>query len=440
MSYLRVPGILMLYHHPFIRRASTIMEHVNALRNHSAFKVWNLNTELGFPAGLDDCRFDTIVLHYSLFGPTSHLLKAQFLEYLERSTDSYKIAVLQDEYTGSPQRFEFLDRYCIDCVYTLVEPQYFDAVYGRHTKVKKLIWTIPGYVSDDLIAKAPRFTKPDAKRQIDIGYRARQPRPFLGRGGREKYDIAVGFRERAASAGLTVDIETAEDRRIYGDDWYRFLGDCRAALGVEAGSSIIDLDGSVRSAYEQLIADHPDTPFEEIAPHLEQWEGNVPYRTISPRHFEAAALRTCQILFEGTYSGILQPMVHYIPLEKDFSNFDEVLSMFRNDELRQQLTENAYRDLIASGDYSYRRFAEEFDDELMKEGLQPGITAENVTAVDRLLRRDRMQRQSRAWLAATQYRPFPGQRVILPIAWPLAVVAVRGYRRAKMAISRKAYS
>jgi len=70
---------------------------------------------------------------------------------------------------------------------------------------------------------------------------------------------------------------------------------------------------------------------------------------MSPRVFEAAAVRSCQILFEGRYSGILEPMVHYIPLKKDFSNFEEVLRRYRDESIRRELTENAHRDLIASG-------------------------------------------------------------------------------------------
>ena len=77
-------------------------------------------------------------------------------------------------------------------------------------------------------------------------------------------------------------------------------------------------------------------------------EEEIPYRTISPRHLEAAAFRVCQILFEGRYAGLLEPMVHYIPLRKDFSNLDEVLDRFRDADLRAQIAENAYRDLIAS--------------------------------------------------------------------------------------------
>ena len=68
---------------------------------------------------------------------------------------------------------------------------------------------------------------------------------------------------------------------------------------------------------------------------LYQYEDNIPYRTISPRHFEASALRLCQILLEGKYSGVMRPMVHYIPLKKDFSNFDEVRIWIARDSSQQ---------------------------------------------------------------------------------------------------------
>ena len=46
-------------------------------------------------------------------------------------------------------------------------------------------------------------------------------------------------------------------------------------------------------------------------------------------------------------------MVHYIPLRKDFSNLDEVLDRLSDVDVRDELTENAHRDLIASGEWSY---------------------------------------------------------------------------------------
>jgi len=366
-----VHGILLLYHHYWAKNAPTIMENINSFSKYSKFKVWSVNTEKGFPSGLNRFEFDIIVLHYSLFG-SYYLLNRAFLEYIERSKSSYKIVFFQDEYHYCQQRFAFLNKYNIDCVYTLLHPDYFKDVYLKYTNVRKLVHTLTGYVDDALIENAKRFSKPDHAKNIDIGYRGRPLKYYMGKGSQEKHEIAKHFSEHAKGLGLMLDLESTEKARFYGDKWYKFLGDQKACLGTEAGVSIFDVEDVVRNEYERLIAENPSMTFEEMSERfLKRWEGNIPHRVISPRIFEAAAFRICQILYEGEYQGILQPMIDYIPLKKDFSNFDDVIKLFRDTQFRQQITENCYRDLIASGKYSYRKFIEGFDRELMAEGFSP---------------------------------------------------------------------
>ena len=96
MEKTSVNGILVLYHHYLFENASTIMEHVNSFKENSTFKVWNVNTELGFPVGLNQLEFKIIVLHYSLYG-TYYLLNNKFLNFIEKSKNSYKICFFQDE-------------------------------------------------------------------------------------------------------------------------------------------------------------------------------------------------------------------------------------------------------------------------------------------------------------------------------------------------------
>ncbi len=244
----------------------------------------------------------------------------------------------------------------------MLAPEYFKDVYQKYTNVPKFVHTLTGYVSNDLIRKAAQFAKPDYARTIDVGYRGRQLPFYMGKGAQEKYQIALRFRQHASDLGLKMDLETREGERLYGDAWYRFLGNCKTCLGVEAGVSIFDTEDVVRIEYERLIAEKPAMTIEEMSERLlNRYEDNIHYRTVSPRHFEAAAFRICQILYEGDYQGIMKPMVHYIPLKKDFSNFSEVIRLFRDDRFRRQITENCYRDLIASGKYSYRNFIKSFD-------------------------------------------------------------------------------
>lgn len=370
-----INAILLIYDHPLQLDAPTILEHMNSFEQWSAFKVFPINTKFGFPEELYHFNFRIILMHYSLFGSHTYALNEEFKSYLANAKESYKIAFFQDEYYYCKQRFDFINRYNIDCIYTLLEPTCHKNVYLKYTKVPKLIYTLTGYVNDSLVDIGRSFTRQDEQRTIDIGYRGRHLPSFTGKEAQEKVEIAVRFKKYAADLGLKLDIETAEAARIYGDNWYRFLANCRAVLGVEAGVSIFDLEDRVFSAYADIKKQLGREPSYDELPRnlLEQWEGNIFYRTISPRHFECAALRVCQILFEGQYSGIMKPMVHYIPLKKDFSNFDEVIRLFKDKNIRQQLTENAYRDLISSGKYTYKSFIESFDNELIKNGFRPEI-------------------------------------------------------------------
>lgn len=414
-------GILLLYHHPLRADAPTIEEHVGAWERHSRYPVFKLNTQLGFPRELGGMRFKAVVLHYSLFGSGRYMLDERFLAYL-KGCGSYKVAFFQDEYYFCQARFAFIDDYKLDCVFTLLDPAYWDQVYLKYTKVPKLVHTLTGYVGQEMVALGNRLAKPDAERPIDIGYRARSLPYYMGAGAREKAGIADGVKPRALELGLKVDIDTTEANRIYGHHWYDFVASCKAMLGVEAGVSVFDLEDVVRPACEKLLAEKPDATFEEAyATILAPWEDRIFYRTLSPRHFEGAAFRTLQILFKGHYNGILQADTHYLALEKDFSNLEAVLARFQDPQERRRITDNAYQDLIASGKYTYQAFIEGFDSEVAASGIQPGMGAIEREAVWRKLHADRPQRAIPAYTKEYLRRSFPGRKLLVDHVKPWLV-------------------
>lgn len=367
-------AVVLLYHRRPQRwypDATTVVEHVRAFNRYSRFDVHALNVDCGFPSGLEGIEPGAIVLHYSLFGSMPYYLTKRFLSWLDRSR-AYKICFFQDEYFYCRQRFQFLDEHEVDCVFTLVGPERWSEVYGRYAHVSRLEYNLPGYVSDELLAASARHARPVATRVIDVGYRARPLPAHWGRGAREKTEIGERFAELAADTGLTLDIDTSEAGRLYGAAWYEFVASCRFMLGVESGVSVFDLEDEVREQYQQLCAQGITPTLAELERGaLGRWDGRVPHRTISPRHFEAAALSTGQILFEGHYAGVLEPGVHYIAVRKDFSNFDEVVESIRDPAVRERLVDTAYRDLIGSGAWSYSRLLRQFDDVLADAGLIP---------------------------------------------------------------------
>lgn len=434
-SRKRIPGVLFLYNRPTLPwavvDADNVDENIAAFMRHSRLPIWGLNTDLGYRPALDRLDFDAVIAHYTVFVPgtfypRNYLLDQRFLDFLERS-EAYKVAFFQDEYHWCHLRFAFLRDFGFNCVYTLLEQPHADEVYKPNTDVTKVVPHIPSYVGKELTRAARRYRKRDSRRSIDIGYRGRSKmHAYFGRGGQEKIEIGDRFAERAKGSGLKVDISNRDEDRIFGRAWHRFMADCRATLGTESGVSCFDLEDEVRLEYEQLAADGHEPTLEEMERGaLGRWDWKIPYRTVSPRNFEAAAFEVAQILYEGSYSGVLEPMRHYIPLRKDFSNYEEAIARFLDDDLRRELVQTARRELVDSGEYSYERFISSVDDTLEEAGVRAGPHSREVARVARDLPRSPLERWKRFRL--TRLNRLYVER---PHLWRLAMRIEAPYWRA----------
>ncbi|HJZ94706.1 MAG TPA: hypothetical protein VKE40_27825 [Gemmataceae bacterium] len=378
---VRVPGVLLLHEDPLVQDATTVREHVGAFGRHSRFAWYPFNVAFGLPPALARYEFAVCVFHYSL-RPTYHWLTNLLREYLLACPGTYKVAIFQDEYWYFWEREQFLTEFRIDCLYSRHKPQHVREVYAPRLPIKKFVHYLSGYVTEDLVARVTRLARPYVDRPIDVGYRGRRLPHYAGRGGQEKGEIAEQFLARAGGRGLRLDVAVGEGDRLYGADWDRFLADCRAVLGVEGGVSVVDPCGRFKAEYERLIRQDPGLTFEDYAarmgPEFQALEDRIDYRSLSPRHFESAAFRNLQILYEGRYDGILEPWVHYVPLRKDFGNLDEVLAVLADPARATAIIDRTYADLIASGKYSYQRFVRSFDEELIAAGIRPEIRPDPI--------------------------------------------------------------
>jgi glycosyltransferase involved in cell wall biosynthesis len=351
--------ILVLYD-PGSLHISTVIEHVLSFHRFSRHTVH-------YAAGTRDANidlalsiYDVLVLHYSV-----RISLESFLpEGLGRKIAAFaglKVLFIQDEYETTETARIWMDRLGIHVLFTCVSPQYARIVYPRERYPgMSIVHNLTGYVPDE--RKIARFRMPLKERKITIGYRGR-PLPFwYGDLGREKISIGQEMRRICEERNVTHDIEWTHEARIYGDRWYEFLGSCRATLGTESGSNVFDYDGKIRANIEQALAEDPALSYEEAhRRHIGEQEGRVIMNQISPKVFEAISLKTALVLFEGTYSGVVEPDRHFIPLRKDFSNVEDVLKKLRDDAFLDSLTERAYQDVIASGRFTYQAFIEGFD-------------------------------------------------------------------------------
>jgi len=307
---------------------------------------------------LDLDYFDVAVIHYSVVLSSLNYLSADFRDKLRRFR-GLKVEFIQDDYRWIDRETAASRDIGINVLFTVAPEPAASQVYDERLPGVRRVLTLTGYVPENLVG---RPIKPLGERTIDVGYRARDLPFWLGRLSREKVWIGQRFLERAPAYGLRCDIAWTEDQRIYGERWIEFVSSCRATLGCESGASIADFDGSVEQAVLTFMGAHPRATFEDVHEAvLRPYEGNVVMNIVSPRVFEAAALGTALVMFPGEYSGVVSPEKHYIVLEKDFSNMDDVVDKLRDDKLVSAMTARARHDLIESGRWGYRAFVDQFD-------------------------------------------------------------------------------
>jgi hypothetical protein len=227
-----------------------------------------------------------------------------------------------------------------------------------------------------------RPDKPDAIRPIDIGGRSARYPAFIGDDERNLvHDL---FSRIGPTVGLRVDIDIGS--RLDRGGWARFLNDCRATIGTEAGSwyleqddrtvleirkflnaragpGAIKADGLLHSLSRRLpyraktwlkgllkvsplrheAFDEGEVSFADIEARFFARRPRCPVysKCISSRHFDAAGTGTCQILLRGRYNDILTADEHYIALDPDLANLSDAIARFRDPTERRRVAEAA---------------------------------------------------------------------------------------------------
>lgn len=353
--------IAILYDHTSTY-TNTVREYLTAFAQYSRHRVFFVpasNYHPNPPPQIDLSIFDVVVIHYSI-----RLCFNTLLPVYARALENFgglRLCFIQDEYDYTEIARQAMDRFGVHVVFTCVPEEYRERVYptDRFPNVE-FVQVLTGYVPLDL--EAPGRHKPFKDRRFVLGYRGRALPAWYGDLSREKLLIGQRVRDACVARGVAVDIEWDDNHRIYGEQWYDFMRDCRATLGSESGSNVFDDHGDIRHAIQRAVRRNPDLPYETIhAKYIAAHEGAVRMNQVSPRIFEAIALRTALILFEGTYSGVVAPDLHYIPLKKDLSNLDDVLKQLADDDYLERLTARAWDDIVGSGRYSYRSFIQLVD-------------------------------------------------------------------------------
>jgi len=228
----------------------------------------------------------------------------------------------------------------------------------------KFEYVLTGYFQTERIGQIASFGKRFHERHWDVGTRVNFIRAYLGKGAQKKGEIALKFRDLVKEDDLKVSISTDPKDVLIGDDWLRFLGDCKYTIGSRGGASLMDKYGDLKRKVDDFYALNPTAVFEEVEKVCFPGEDIYDFSAIGPRTIEAAASRTCQILIEDDYLEGMKPWIHYVPLKENFSNLNEVKEFIKNTEVGSKMSEECYNLLIESGSYFYGAYAKKVLEEI----------------------------------------------------------------------------
>lgn len=340
----------------FSHPANVVRDHIDAVRKGLGRRCVEINPIRSRPPNVvKSASFDAVVIHYSIYTLGSYFFPSDWRDFV-KNFDGFKAQFIQDEYRHIDEMNDLCLENGIDVVYSILDKNAAEVVYKPLIEASvPIITSLPGYIADEYLKSS--FC-PLNERAYDVVYRGRELPANLGRHALKKSEIGRGFSKIANRKGLVTDIDWTEESRIYGSSWFEFLGNSRCTLGVEGGMSIFDFSGVLERLWYQIDREFPGlSEVEKYDRFFSGFEGNLVYKTITPKFFEAICARTALILYPGSYSGILAPGKDFIVLEEDFSNIEDVVKMIRDPIFLEDLVTNLYEKVTADRSFLQSSFS-----------------------------------------------------------------------------------
>lgn len=400
--------VLVIYHHDLgFPLRKTVEDSLTCFEKYTSLNCFYLNVAFGVPDYAIKVNYDLVIYHNIFLSKRS--LPRRFNKVLKQSeilkrVSGYKIAFPQDEYEFTNSLNKFIVDFNIDHVFSITPESQIPVIYHSIDRNKiKINRVLTGYLDRSTVSEITEHLKTVRNRSIDIGYRANKLSYSLGKHAYLKYYIGEMFMDKCRGLSLKKDISNNPKDTFLGFSWYKFLCDCKYTLGVEGGASIHDPDGKIADEVKAYINSHPKASFEEVHSNLlERYEGNLKHQVLSPRILECCVTKTCQVLIEGEYNGILKPNIHYIELKKDFSNLHDVIEHISSDILRSEITERAYNDVMMNEKLYYDNYVKD----LIRVSLGKRYVFKKISEIDLEISKKLKRRETFLWGYVIPTRSF----------------------------------
>lgn len=311
------------------------------LKNHKVISINVLNRKQTHRFLKKEIKnFDLIVLLHSVLGDNIKLIDP-FTSYL-LNRKGRLLSFVGNEYSLLSEKKEFLTQINVDYIASQLPKKPSSFLYND---------------IDAKLILAPHalnhtFYTPKKKKIFDVSFvGARYPK-FIG--DQERNSFIEHFLKQ--NLNLNNHISLGRNKNVPRQVWSEILQKSKATIGAEAGTYFLDNKGELLQKAKQYCIDFPNASVEELYEKIFiKHQGSfINGKAISSRHFEPIGTKTCQILLEGYYNGILKENEHYISVKKDYTNFEEAFEIYLDPNKRHMITENAYEYVLENHTYDIR--------------------------------------------------------------------------------------
>lgn len=334
-------------------------------------RVVYYNQRLAVEKTLAAKNFDAILIHWSIF-----IIRDQYLPpYIRRFVADFKgpcLQTIRDEYRFINQMTSRQSELGVDVLFSALRTTTINEVYTQpHVSDMYKVSTLPGCAPELFMEMdVPAI----AERPLHVTYRSRELPPIVGTFGIMKLLMGERLRELAIERGLDVDISSKNEDRVYGDGWVQLHLAGKAVFSAPGGSGMFDFTGEAHAKYTEYSTEHPQaSSLEIIEAVLKPYDNNIIHSQITPRTFEAIALRTALLMPVDDYRGVIEPWRHYIPVHGDFENMDEIVAHLKDNKFLQAMVDRTFDEILIERGFTRSRFIKQFDLAMMH--LAPSIFA-----------------------------------------------------------------
>ena len=303
--------VLVLWRQPVINMRNTIIDHAFSFQKYDVkneyfyFNIYNGRFAEDY-SWIDDKMFDIVIFHYSAVSLRgSNRYWDNFLHLMISIWSDYpckKIIIPQDDYTVTKRIWDLALGIKADVIYTVIRECDCAVLYPKEKLGNIEIKTVlTGYVEEDYVNKI--HLQSHRYRKYDVVYRARKLPYEFGRLGQLKYELALYFNKKLKDTDLIYNLANTDDDQgaLLGDGWFTFLASSRTTIGCLGGAGFADITGDYEKKVREYTLIYPNATYEETKeacfPNVEENLTGM----VSPRIFDAALMKTCQILVGEDY-------------------------------------------------------------------------------------------------------------------------------------------